>query len=379
MNTELIKKTFYKSIPDAYWWNTDIYQKTETDKILKTAAVYATHLKSPCKEESQKILDYLNHSDSQSDAVLYVYAWEKGILSEIVPVGKPTPVVQDGYGLKCADKNKFDNYGVKLVKYTERTGQDQKYIVRNAITGEVSGEFSCIEYPDWEIGHLPRYGDQTIDAYELKLTANPGMGAEVCSVTEIRYLLNAFEQVDLKVREEDEDEWEALEQDPGIKIFVLQEHEDIPTWACDGSFEEAENVINKEVLPNVRIRKCKDCGKFYVMQYGEYMSFKRDGLCVSKRCVSCRNKRTEEAAALAKGFAADALLDKANQEWRDCRDRPITREEFISKLTLLDSSNNSEFRFLHGGLLRGIGIDVSLNPNRTLKKVKLVGWDVDDD
>lgn len=371
MNTELIKKAFYKSVPDAYWWNTDIYQKTETDKILEIAAKCATHPKSPCKEKSQKVLNYLNLSDSQPDVVLYAYTWEKGILNEIVPVGKPASVVQEGYSLKCADKNKFDNYGVELVKYIERTGREQKYIVRDAITGEISGEFSCIEYPDWGIGHLPRYGNQTVDAFDLKYAANPGMGAEICSASEIRYLLNALEQVDLKVWDED-DESETIEQDSGIKILVLQEHEDIPTWACNGSFEEAEDVINKLVLPNVRIRKCKDCGKFYVMQYGEYISFKHNGLCVPKRCVSCRNKRAKEAEALAKSFASDAFLDKANQRWRDYREKPITREEFISRLTLWDSDNNSKFTFGHGGLLGEHDIVVSLNPNRTLKKVELI-------
>ena len=56
---------------------------------------------------------------------------------------------------------------------------------------------------------------------------------------------------------------------------------------------EADLVDDKDFV----IKKCKDCGEYYLINKSEYDWYKEKNFAVPRRCYSCRSKRRKEAKA----------------------------------------------------------------------------------
>lgn len=56
---------------------------------------------------------------------------------------------------------------------------------------------------------------------------------------------------------------------------------------------ETDMVDDKDFV----VRKCKECGEYYVFSKPEYDWYKEKNFVVPRRCYSCRSKRRQEAKA----------------------------------------------------------------------------------
>ena len=56
-----------------------------------------------------------------------------------------------------------------------------------------------------------------------------------------------------------------------------------------------DNIVDKMTEDSNRhallIRKCKDCGKYYIINYDEYLWFTNRQLSIPSRCGKCRRSR----------------------------------------------------------------------------------------
>lgn len=59
---------------------------------------------------------------------------------------------------------------------------------------------------------------------------------------------------------------------------------------------EADMVDDKDFV----IKKCKDCGEYYLINKSEYDWYKEKDYVAPNRCYSCRSKRRKEAKSAAK-------------------------------------------------------------------------------
>lgn len=55
--------------------------------------------------------------------------------------------------------------------------------------------------------------------------------------------------------------------------------------------EEANMVDDKDFI----IRKCKDCGEYFMVTKSEYDWYKEKDFAIPRRCDTCRTKRRKEA------------------------------------------------------------------------------------
>lgn len=59
--------------------------------------------------------------------------------------------------------------------------------------------------------------------------------------------------------------------------------------------ERNENMVNEitEDSPktSIMVKKCKDCGKYFIINYNEYIWFKNRDLKIPVRCNECRDRR----------------------------------------------------------------------------------------
>ena len=51
-------------------------------------------------------------------------------------------------------------------------------------------------------------------------------------------------------------------------------------------------VLIEGIEPNsLMVRRCKECGKFFIIEYSEHVWFMKRGMTTPMRCKSCRGKR----------------------------------------------------------------------------------------